>query len=95
MQREKGVRNISTPRFTIVGRVKAAEHADGGNPAVHVLLGLSHQVPGAFLRLQVKNEAALQLLLREREASIHLSESTTDLGQTLKLKITPALCVFF
>lgn len=61
-----------------MGRVKAAEHADGGNPSVHVLLGLSHQVPGAFLRLQVKNEAALQLLLRERESSIHLSESTTE-----------------
>lgn len=59
---------------TVICRVKATQEADGGDPAAHVLLRLGHQVPGPFLRLQVENEAALQLLLRERQASVHLTQ---------------------
>lgn len=58
MQKRKGVRNISLC-FTVIGRVEATEQADGGNPAVHVLLRLSYQIPDSFLRLQVEDEAAL------------------------------------
>lgn len=58
---------------TVICRVKATQEADGGDPAAHVLLRLGHQVPGPFLRLQVKNKAALQLLLCERQASVHLT----------------------
>ena len=70
--------DILTPSFslrlTVIGRVEATEEADGGDPAVHVLLGLGHQIPGPLLRLQVEHEAALQLLLCERQAGIHLKE---------------------
>lgn len=69
MQNKKSTRK--SPATVICG-VKAAQEADGGHPAAHVLLGLGHQVPGALLRLQVKDEAALQLLLGERQASVHL-----------------------
>lgn len=78
MQSQKVVQRIlwfpPSLRLTVVGRVEATEQADGGNPAVHVLLRLSHKVPGPLLRPQVENKAALQLLLCERQASIHLKE---------------------
>lgn len=81
MHKKKSVRSIfDSLRFTVIGRVEATEQADGGNPAVHVLLRLSHQVPDPFLRLQVEDEAALQLLLRERQASIHLEEEGIQRG---------------
>lgn len=70
MQDKKSTRNALN---TIICRVKATQEADGGHPAAHVLLRLGHQVPRPFLRLQVKNEAALQLLLRERQAGVHLT----------------------
>lgn len=57
---------------TLVGLVEATEQADGRHPAIHVLLRLGHQVPGALLRLQVKDEGSLQLLLGEGQASVHL-----------------------
>lgn len=63
---------------TLICRVEAAQEADGGHPAAHVLLRLGHQVPGALLRLQVENEAALQLLLGERQASVHLRRTITQ-----------------
>lgn len=70
MQEEKSARKTLN---TLICRVEATQEADGGHPAAHVLLRLGHQVPSPFLRLQVKNEAALQLLLGERQASVHLT----------------------
>ena len=76
MQTKSGVKNEFAPSLhvTVIGLVEATEQADGGHPAVHVLLGLGHQVPDPLLRLQVEDEAALQLLLRERQACVHLTE---------------------
>lgn len=59
---------------TLFSLVEATEQTDGRHPAIHVLLGLSHQVPGPLLRLQVEDEGALQLLLGEGQASIHLED---------------------
>lgn len=70
MQNQRSLRSTEN---TVISGVKATQEADGGDPAAHVLLRLGHQVPGPFLRLQVENEAALQLLLRERQASVHLT----------------------
>lgn len=70
MHNKKSTRNTLN---TVIRRVKATQEADGGDPATHVLLRLGHQVPGPFLRLQVENEAVLQLLLCERQASVHLT----------------------
>lgn len=59
---------------TLIGLVEATEQADGRHPTIHVLLGLSHQVPGPLLGLQVKDEGPLQLLLGEGQASVHLQD---------------------
>lgn len=59
---------------TLISLVEATEQADGRHPAIHVLLRLSHQVPGPLLCLQVKDEGALQLLLGEGQASVHLGD---------------------
>lgn len=63
---------------TVVCGVEATEQADGRHPAVHVLLRLSHQVPDPLLCSQVEDEAALQLLLREWQTSVHLMEMEGD-----------------
>lgn len=63
---------------TLIGLVKATEQADGRHPAIHVLLRLSHQVPGALLGLQVKDEGSLQLLLGEGQASVHLRKQSKE-----------------
>lgn len=75
-KKKKAVRKICRPSRcrTLISLVKAAEQADGRHPAIHVLLGLSHQVPGPLLRLQVEDEGALQLLLGEGQASVHLED---------------------
>lgn len=58
--------------WNVISRVESAEQADGGHPAVHVLLRLGHQVPRPLLRPQVEHKAALKLLLCERQAGINL-----------------------
>lgn len=67
-------------RRTVLRGVEATQQADGGHPAVHVLLGLRHQVPGPLLRPQVEDEAALQLLLSEGQPGVHLREGWRGAG---------------
>lgn len=76
MKNKKGVRKYFDASLylhrTVIRRIESTKQADGRHPAVHVLLRLSHKVPDPLLRPQVKNKTALQLLLCERQAGIHL-----------------------
>lgn len=60
------------PVVNVVCWVESTQEADGGDPAVHVLLRLSHEVPDPLLCAQVEHKITLQLLLRERQTSVHL-----------------------
>lgn len=60
------------PAVNVISWVESTEEADGGDPAVHVLLRLCHEIPDPLLCAQVKHKVTLQLLFRERQTRVHL-----------------------
>lgn len=68
--------NYLTRIHTIIGGVKSTNVADVTDPLIHLFFGVSHQVKDAVNGLDVKYEAVLQVLLAERQPSIHLRVAT-------------------
>jgi len=58
--------------LTVVSGVKSTDVADAANPLIHLVLGVSHQVEDAVDGLDVEYEPVLQVLLVERQPSVHL-----------------------
>lgn len=58
--------------LTVISWVEAADVADAANPLIHLLLCVSDQVEDPVDGLDVEYEAVLQILLVERQPSIHL-----------------------
>lgn len=63
--------------LTVISRVEAADVADAANPLIHLLLCVSDQVEDPVNGLDVEYEAVLQILLVERQPSIHLQVQQT------------------
>lgn len=60
------------PTVVVVWLVEPTQLADGANPLVHLLLCLSYEIKSAIWGLDVKHEAALELLPLEGQAGVHL-----------------------
>lgn len=58
--------------LTVISGVETADVTDAANPLIHLLFCVSHQVEDAIYGLDIENEAVLQVLLVERQPSIHL-----------------------
>lgn len=63
--------------LTVICWVEAADVANAANPLIHLLLCVSDQVEDPVDGLDVEYEAVLQILLVERQPSIHLQVQQT------------------
>lgn len=70
------LRHINTV-LTVISGVETADVTDAANPLIHLLFCVSHQVEDAIYGLDIENEAVLQVLLVERQPSIHLEGKRT------------------
>lgn len=68
------------PILTVISGVKTTDVADAANPLIHLLFGVSHQVEDTVNGLDVEYEAVLQVLLVERQPSVHLKGQPTGLS---------------
>lgn len=73
------VSSCQTPVLTVIGGVKTTNVADAADPLVHLFFGVSHQVEDTVDGLDVEYEAVLQVLLIERQPSVHLRGQQTGL----------------
>lgn len=64
--------NAGVLTVTFVRLVETAQLADGADPLVHLLLGLSDEIEDTVRRLDVEDEAVLELLPLEGQAGVHL-----------------------
>lgn len=63
--------------LTVISGVETADVTDAANPLIHLLLCVSDQVEDPVDGLDVEYEAMLQILLVERQPSIHLQAEQT------------------
>lgn len=63
--------------LTVISGVETADVADAADPLIHLLLCVSNQVEDPVDGLDVEYEAVLQILLVERQPSIHLQAQQT------------------
>lgn len=66
-----------TTALTVIRWVESADVANAANPLIHLLLCVSDQVEDPVDGLDVEYEAVLQILLVERQPSIHLQGQQT------------------
>lgn len=71
-QQQWCVSNYQMPILTIISGVKTTDVTDAANPLIHLLFCVSYQVEDAVNGLDVEYEAVLQVLLVERQPSVHL-----------------------
>lgn len=64
------------PVLTVISGVKTTDVTDAANPLIHFLFSVSHQVEDTVNGLDVEYEAVLQVLLVERQPSVHLREKS-------------------